>query len=168
MVNKLWRVVVGSDDAGFEYKERLKSDLESDSRVAEVIDVGVHADGHTHYPHIAVAAARLIRDGRADRGILICGTGLGMAISANKVAGVRAVTAHDGYSVERSVLSNNAQVLCMGQRVAGIELVRHLVEGWLDLEFDESSRSAAKVEAINAYDQDRHITVGSSESKGAK
>ena len=77
------------------------------------------ADEHTAYPHVAVAAARLIAEGKADRALLVCGTGLGVAISANKVPGIRAVTAHDGFSVERSVLSNNAQVLCFGQRVIG-------------------------------------------------
>src|SRR6185369_951019 len=81
-----WRVVVGCDDAGLTYKDTLKADLEADDRVAEVIAVGA-----------------------ADRALLVCGTGLGVAISANKVPGVRAVTAHDSFSVERSVLSNNAQ-----------------------------------------------------------
>lgn len=155
MTTKTWRVVVGSDDAGYEYKERLKQDLLADPRVSEVIDTGVDQDGHTDYPHIAVSAARKVRDGQADRALLICGTGLGMAISANKVRGVRAVTAHDGYSVERGVLSNNAQVLCMGQRVVGIELARHLVADWLDLEFDPSSHSAVKVEAIDTYDNEQ-------------
>lgn len=94
----------------------------------------------------------MVADGRADRAILICGTGLGVAISANKVKGVRAVTAHEGYSVERSVLSNDAQVLCMGQRVIGIELARRLAEEWLGYEFDSSSASNAKVEALSAYE----------------
>lgn len=156
-----WIVVVGSDDAGFDYKERLKQDLESDARVERVIDVGVDASGTTDYPHIAVEAARLVRDGSADRALLICGTGLGMAISANKVRGIRAVTAHDSYSVERSVLSNDAQVLCMGQRVVGIELARKLVRGWLDLRFDPLSHSAQKVEAINSYDQEQDLPIGS-------
>ena len=98
------RIVVGSDDAGYEYKEALKGDLRSDSRVAEVTDVGVGTDENTAYPHVAVAAARLVAEGKADRALLVCGTGLGVAISANKVPGIRAVTAHDGFSVERSVL----------------------------------------------------------------
>lgn len=152
MTGKKYRVVVGADDAGYDYKERIKADLEKDDRVAEVIDVGVDAESHTDYPHIAVEAARRVADGRADRALLICGTGLGVAISANKVQGVRAVTAHDSYSVERSVLSNNAQVLCMGQRVVGIELARRLAREWLGYEFDESSASAAKVAAIGSYD----------------
>lgn len=81
--------------------------------------------------------------------MLICGTGLGVAISANKIKGIRAVTAHDSFSVERSVLSNNAQVLCMGERVVGLELARRLAKEWLGYEFDTSSGSAAKVEQIN-------------------
>ena len=146
------RIVVGCDDAGFEYKESLKGDLLADDRVSEVIDVGVGADEHTAYPHVAVAAARLVAEGKADRALLVCGTGLGVAISANKVPGIRAVTAHDSFSVERSVLSNNAQVLCFGQRVVGLELARRLAREWLSYEFDPQSASAGKVEAIEGYE----------------
>jgi ribose 5-phosphate isomerase B len=147
------RIVVGSDEAGYEYKEALKGDLQGDGRVAEVTDVGVGADERTAYPHVAVAAARMIVEGKADRALLVCGTGLGVAISANKVAGVRAVTAHDSFSVERSVLSNNAQVLCFGQRVIGLELARRLAREWLGYEFDARSASAEKVAIIDDYEQ---------------
>ena len=146
------RVVVGSDDAGYEYKEALKGDLRADDRVVEVTDVGVGTDENTAYPHVAVAAARLVAEGKADRALLVCGTGLGVAISANKVPGIRAVTAHDSFSVERSVLSNNAQVLCFGQRVIGLELARRLAREWLNYEFDPESPSASKVDAIDQYD----------------
>lgn len=152
MSNQL-RIVVGSDDAGFDYKEALKRDLEADGRVVEVLDVGVATDEHTAYPHIGVEAARLVAEGRADRALLVCGTGLGVAISANKVAGVRAVTAHDSFSVERSILSNDAQVLCFGQRVIGLELARRLAREWLGYEFDQSSASAEKVAVLSSYDQ---------------
>lgn len=148
-----FRVVVGCDDAGLDYKEALKKDLEADGRVAAVTDVGVGADEHTAYPHVAVEAARRVAEGEADRALLVCGTGLGVAISANKVTGVRAVTAHDTYSVRRSVLSNNAQVLCFGQRVIGLELARTLVDEWLDQHFDEQSSSAEKVAAIGSYER---------------
>ncbi|GAA3768227.1 D-erythrulose 4-phosphate isomerase DerI1 [Plantactinospora mayteni] len=147
-----WRIVIGSDDAGFEYKEVLKRDLEANDLVAEVIDVGVGADDTTAYPHVAVTAAQLVADGRADRALLICGTGLGVAIAANKVRGIRAVTAHDSYSVERSVLSNNAQVLTFGQRVVGLELARRLAREWLTHQFDESSASAQKVAVLDGYE----------------
>ena len=117
-----WKIVTGSDNAGYGHKSALKELLENDPRVDEVIDVGVigREDGEL-YPNIAVAAAEKVAAGEADRALLICGTGLGVAIAANKVSGVRAVTAHDLYSVQRSVLSNNAQVLTMGERVIGLE-----------------------------------------------
>lgn len=147
-----FRIAIGSDDAGHDLKEVLGRDLAADPRVAEVLDVGVDADGHTAYPHVAVAAARLVADGSADRALLVCGTGLGVAISANKVPGIRAVTAHDSFSVERSVLSNDAQVLCLGQRVIGVELARRLVREWLGYAFDPASPSAEKVAAISTYE----------------
>lgn len=142
------RIVVGADEAGYEYKEALKVELEADPRVAAVADVGVDAGGHTAYPRIAHAAAEIVADGQADRALLVCGTGLGMAIAANKVPGIRAVSAHDSYSVERSVLSNDAQVLALGQRVIGLELARRLTREWLGYEFDAGSPSAAKVALI--------------------
>jgi len=147
------RIAIGSDDAGSGYKTVLQRDLENDERVIEVIDVGIADGKDEHYPHVAARAAQLVADGRADRALLICGTGLGVAISANKVPGVRAVTAHDSYSVERSVLSNNAQVLCMGERVIGLELARRLTSEWLGYTFDPDSASAAKVAAISAYER---------------
>lgn len=146
------RIVVGSDDAGFDYKETLKRDLEQHPGVASVVDMGVDADGHTPYPRVAIAAAQQVAAGDADRALLICGTGLGVAISANKVPGIRAVTAHDSFSVERSVLSNDAQVLTMGQRVIGIELARRLVKEWLSYRFDPASASAAKVAVLDEFE----------------
>ncbi|MCZ9884346.1 ribose-5-phosphate isomerase [Arthrobacter sp. B2a2-09] len=152
MSDTKWRIVVGSDDAGYDYKEILKRDLEANGLVASVVDVGVGADGHTAYPHVAVNAARMVANGEADRALLVCGTGLGVAIAANKVHGIRAITAHDSFSVERSVLSNNAQVLCFGQRVVGLELARRLAKEWLTYRFDTSSPSAEKVQEICAYE----------------
>jgi ribose 5-phosphate isomerase B len=149
------RIAIGSDSAGLRYKDVLAADLKGDDRVSEVLDVGVSGDEDTHYPHVAAAAAQLIVDGKADRALLICGTGLGVAISANKVRGIRAVTAHDGYSVERAVLSNDAQVLCFGQRVVGIELARRLAREWLGYVFDPESASASKVAAIGEYEESR-------------
>ncbi|OYN96214.1 ribose-5-phosphate isomerase [Enemella evansiae] len=153
MTNRL-RIAIGGDDAGYDYKTRIKADLENDDRVAEVIDVGVSEDEDTAYPHVAADAARLVKEGKADRALLVCGTGLGVAISANKIPGIRAVTAHDSFSVERSVLSNDAQVLCLGQRVIGLELARRLASEWLGYTFDPQSSSAPKVEAISGLETD--------------
>jgi len=153
-MNSPLRIVIGSDSAGISYKNRLLAILESDDRVASVQDAGVTAGAafEIDYPHVAVTAARVVASGQADRALLICGTGLGMAISANKVPGIRAVTAHDSYSVERAVLSNNAQVLALGERVIGFELAKRLVLEWLDYRFDPTSASAVKVDAIDSYD----------------
>lgn len=148
------RIAVGCDDAGVGYKNTIIKDLESDSRVASVTDVGVPSSSDkTAYPHVAVSAAQLVASGKADRALLICGTGLGVAIAANKVPGIRAVTAHDSFSVERAILSNDAQVLCMGERVVGIELARRLVKEWLGYRFDKGSASAKKVEAIMEHEK---------------
>ena len=149
-----FRIAIGCDEAGVSYKKAIIADLEKDSRVSTITDVGVpETSDKTAYPHIAVDAARLIAGGKADRAILICGTGLGVAISANKVPGIRAVTAHDSFSVERSILSNDAQVLCMGERVIGKELARRLVKDWLGYRFDQGSASAEKVRAIMEHEE---------------
>ena len=146
------RLVIGSDDAGFDYKELIRADLAVHPRVSSVVDLGADKLAGVDYPSVAVRAAELVAAGNADRAILICGTGLGVAIAANKVTGVRAVTAHDSFSVERSILSNDAHVLCLGQRVVGIELARRLVAEWLTYDFDPASASAAKVEQISRYE----------------
>ncbi|SPT74333.1 ribose-5-phosphate isomerase [Arcanobacterium haemolyticum] len=147
-----FRVVVASDNAGAEYRHFIKEDLQADPRVDEVIDVGVESTDGTYYPHVSAAGAKIIADGKADRGVFICGTGMGMAIAANKIHGIRAAVAHDSFSVERLVLSNNGQVLCLGERVIGKELARRLAKEFLDYEFDASSASKPKVDAICSYE----------------
>jgi ribose 5-phosphate isomerase B len=148
------RVVVASDIAGYEYKEAIKQDLSQDPRIDKVIDVGVRSGEDIDYPHVAVKGARVIAGGNADRGVFVCGTGLGVAMSANKVKGIRAGTAHDSYSVERLVLSNDAQILCLGERVIGRELARRLAKEFFDYTFDPSSHSALKVAAIRSYESE--------------
>lgn len=121
--------------------------------LTSLADYGVPSSSDpTAYPHVAIDVAQAIKSGQANRGLLICGTGLGVAISANKVSGIRAVTAHDSYSVERGVLSNDAQILCLGQLVVGPQLARKLAGEWLGYEFDPGSASALKVQAIGEYE----------------
>ncbi len=147
------RLIVGSDKAGYDYKEALKRDMEANELVESVVDVGVDdPDGSTSYPKVAIEAAERVARGEADRALLICGTGIGVAIAANKVTGIRATVAHDSFSVERSVLSNDCQVLTMGQRVIGLELARRLAREWLTYTFDPSSHSQANVDDICAYE----------------
>ncbi|KAJ4291781.1 hypothetical protein N0V90_009676 [Kalmusia sp. IMI 367209] len=161
------RIAIGCDDAGVSYKKAIIKDLEADKRVESVTDVGVPENtDKTAYPHIAVDAAQLVAEGKADRAILICGTGLGVAISANKVPGIRAVTAHDSFSVERAILSNDAQVLCMGERVVGIELARRLAKEWLGYRFDPNSASAKKVQAIMDHEKKNYKALQAEATNG--
>jgi ribose 5-phosphate isomerase B len=145
-------LAVGADNAGADLKNLIKGQLAEDPRV-EVVDFGVpDASDGMAYPHIGLDVAQAIANGAAQRGLLICGTGIGMAITANKVPGIRATVAHDSYSVERSVLSNNCQVLTLGARVIGPELALRLVREWLALEFDPASASAEKVAIISEFE----------------
>ena len=154
MDGKRYRMAVGSDDAGVNLKNFIRDQLEGDERVEEVVDFGVaDADDKTPYPVVCIKAAEAVARGEADRAVLFGGTGLGEAISANKVQGIRAVVAHDPYSIERSILSNNCQVLCLGERVIAPELADRIVKQWLGYEFDTSSPSAAKVQVITDYEE---------------
>jgi ribose 5-phosphate isomerase B len=152
-----YRLIVGSDDAGFDYKNAILADLQQDPRVSSVEDFGVFESDlmEATYPQVALAVGEAIMAGRADRAVLFCGTGMGVALAANKVEGIRAATAHDSFSVERSIMSNNCQVLCMGQRVIGIELARRLASEWLEYEFDPNTASRGKVATIDEYDAAR-------------
>jgi ribose 5-phosphate isomerase B len=156
-------VAIGADNAGVEMKNALKQQLQADSRV-EVIDYGVpEAADATAYPHVGLDVAQAVARGEARRGLLVCGTGIGMAITANKVPGIRATVAHDSYSVERSVRSNNCQILTLGARVVGLELAKRLVDEWLGYEFDPGSASAEKVAVITDYER-QSAEAGSSRS----
>ena len=147
------RIVVAADSAGVELKHDLREQLRADSRVTEVIDVGVaDCDDDRPYPLLGLAAAETIARGEADRGVLVCGTGIGVAIAANKVHGVRATVAHDSYSAERAVKSNSCQVITFGARVIGPELAKKIVTEWLGHTFDTNSPSATKIAHITDYE----------------
>ena len=147
-------LVIGADDAGHALKAIIEAYL--DEQGVAYDDIGVDSPDATalgiDYPDVAERAAIGIRDGRYDRGILICGTGIGMAIASNKVPGVRAAQAHDVYSAERARKSNNAQILTMGARVIGPELAKSVVHAWLESEF-AGGASTRKVEKIDALEQ---------------
>ena len=165
-MDKKWRIAVGSDRAGYDYKEALKAELLKSELVESVEDVGVDAEGKTTYPHIGVAAGRLVAGGKVDRALLVCGTGLGVAIAANKVRGVRAVTAHDPYSVERAVLANNAQVITFGQRVIGLELAKRLVRDWLTYRFEGTGIPADNMKALAEYETEAPEPAATSTDRG--
>jgi ribose 5-phosphate isomerase B len=143
------RIGVGADINGYEMKEALAAHLRELGH--EVRDYGVSAGEDVDYPDVAVRVARAVAAGIVDRAVLVCGTGLGMAIVANKVPGVRAAPVTDPYSAERAIKSNNAQVLCLGGRVIGVGVARLLVDHWLAGEFagGDSARKVAKIEALD-------------------
>jgi len=138
-------VAIGADDAGYQLKEIIKKHLESQG--IEVADYGPSTADPIDYPDVAVMLARDIAAHKFERGILICGTGIGMAITANKVPGVYAAQAHDTYSAERARKSNNAQIITLGARVIGPELAKHIVDVWMASEF-QGGASARKVGKI--------------------
>ncbi len=146
-MSKSNKLVMGCDDAALEFKNELMKFLKD--KGYEIEDVGIFAkDDATVYPNVAERACQIIAEsGFEKRGILICGTGIGMAMSANKCPGIRAAQVHDAFSAERAALSNDAHVITMGARVIGIELGKKLVMEWLPLEF-KPGPSSPKVEAI--------------------
>jgi ribose 5-phosphate isomerase B len=151
------RLAIGADDAGYPLKVVLCVLL--DELGVAYADVGVDSsappagDDPVDYPDVAARVALGVRDGRYDRGILVCGTGIGMAIAANKVPGVRAAQAHDVYSAERARKSNDAQVLTLGARVIGPELAKSIVRAWLASEF-AGGGSTRKVEKIDRLERE--------------
>ena len=149
-------VGIGSDDAGLGLKAVIVDQLR-ELGVA-FVDVGLtdaaaaSSADPVDYPDVARDVALGVLEARFERGILICGTGIGMAIAANKIPGVRAAQAHDVYSAERARKSNDAQILTLGARVIGPELAKSIVRAWLDAEFagGASARKVAKIRALEA------------------
>ncbi|MDX6154019.1 ribose 5-phosphate isomerase B [Marinococcus sp. PL1-022] len=138
------KLALGSDHNAFTLKEEVKKYIQELGH--EVKDFGCHSCEETDYPDIAFEVAESIKEEQVERGILICGTGIGVAISANKVPGIRAAQCHDTYSAERAQLSNNAQIITMGSQVIGVEAAKKIVESYLNVSWEGGS--ARKVQKI--------------------
>ncbi|MDR4945057.1 ribose 5-phosphate isomerase B [Neobacillus cucumis] len=145
------KVAIGSDNNGVVLKDTLKEFLQE--KGFEIVDYGCHTCDAVDYPDVAFEVAKDISEGVVDRGILICGTGLGVAIAACKYPGIRAATTHDIYSAERARKSNNAQIITMGAQIIGPELAKKLAEAYLNSEFEEA-RSGRKVQKIIDKEQE--------------
>ncbi len=143
------KIVIGADHLGVELKRAIVEHLRAKGH--EVTDLGVDSVEAVDYPDIAKPLAERVASGDFPRGILICGTGAGMAITANKVPGVRAVCVQDPYTAERAIASNNAQVITLGAQITGAPVARMLVDIWLANEF-QGGRSTPKVAKIDAVD----------------
>ena len=143
------KIAVGSDHHGFQMKEQVKAHLIALGH--EVDDHGCHSTDEVDYPDVAVSVAEGVAAGATERAVLVCGTGLGMAIAACKIPGVRAAAVADPYSAERLQKSNNAQVLCLGAKVVGPEVATMLLDRWLESEFQggDSARKVAKIDALD-------------------
>lgn len=145
-------IVIGCDNAAVDLKNLLIEHLEKKGYKVESVGPKT-ADDNTYYPIVAEELSKKIQESNFEkRGILVCGTGIGMAMTANKCKGIRAAVCHDNFSAERSVLSNNANVLCMGSRVIGPELAKKIVDEWVTLEFVDGS-STPKVDTIKAIEE---------------
>ena len=143
-------IAIGADDAAFELKIKIVEYLRSAG--IPVHDYGTFSADPSLYPDIALVVAQAVAAGKHDRGILMCGTGIGVAITANKVPGIRAAVCHDPYSTERSRKSNDCQIMTMGSRVIGDELAKSLVDIWLAADF-QGGPSTLKVDRIKEIEQ---------------
>lgn len=141
------KIAIGSDHRGFHAKEQLKRLLTQLGH--EVSDCGTHSDHSTDYPDFAVPVCTAVSGGDADRGVLLCGSGIGMSMTANKVRGIRAALCHDELTAEMSRRHNNANVLCLAADLLGEELIRRMVEIWVSTDFD-GGRHERRVEKIMA------------------
>jgi ribose 5-phosphate isomerase B len=146
------KIAIGSDHRGFEVKKRLVGLLQKQGH--EVLDLGTDNVESCDYPDYAFKVAREVGEARCDRGILLCGTGLGMCIAANKVKNVRAAPCHDRITAEMSRRHNDANVLCLSSHLLGDELIEHMVRIWLETPF-EGGRHARRVEKIVRYEGER-------------
>jgi ribose 5-phosphate isomerase B len=145
------KVVVGSDHAGYELKEQIKAVVVEKGYV--VIDVGTESPASVDYPDFGIKAATLVGRGEADRGVLVCGTGIGMSVVANKVKGVRAALISDLYTAIQSRKHLDANILVLGGRVIGKDLAAEITRVWLDTPF-EGGRHQKRIEKIEQYEKD--------------
>lgn len=145
------RIVVGADHAGFELKQSLATYLRD--RGHEVIDKGTDSTEAVDYPDFAEAVAKALLDGHAERGVLVCGSGVGASVSANKIPGIRAAVCHDSYSARQGVEHDDMNVLVLGARIVGIELARELVNHFLAAKFSDEERHHRRVDKIKALER---------------
>ena len=145
------RIVIGADHAGF----HLKTDLAAYLRTLghEVVDIGTASDAPVDYPDFAEDVAKFLLDGRSDRGIIICGSGVGASVAANKIPGIRAGLCHDSYSAHQGVEHDDINLLVLGARVIGVELARELVDRFLAARFTGEERHRRRVEKIKALER---------------
>lgn len=146
------RIAIGGDHAGFDAKEEIAAYLKELGH--EVRDMGAHAyDPDDDYPDFTLAVARAVASGEVDRGVMVCGSGVGASVAANKVAGVRAAMCHDTYSAHQGVEHDDMNVLCLGARIVGMALAREVVAAYLDARFSGEERHKRRLEKVKAIEK---------------
>ncbi len=144
------RIAIGADHAGFELKENVRAFLQKAGH--EVIDLGTHNLDPVDYPDYAEAVGRSLREGKAERGIVICGSGVGASAAANKIPGIRAGLCHDTYSAHQGVEHDDMNVLVLGARVIGPELAHELVRAFVNAQFTKEERHLRRLAKVNAIE----------------
>ena len=148
------KVAVGADHAGFDLKVQLVPWLESSGH--EVVDVGAHAlDPADDFPDFAIAVAHSVNGGLAERGVMVCGSGVGASIATNKAAGIRSALCHDTYTARQGVEHNNMNVICLGGRVIGIETAKEVVAAFLGAEFAPEERFQRRIDKVGEIERSR-------------
>ncbi len=146
------RIAIGGDHAGFHAKEEIAAYVKELGH--EVLDMGAHAyDPDDDYPDFTLAVAQAVASGEVDRGVMVCGSGVGASVAANKVTGVRAAMCHDTYSAHQGVEHDDMNVLCLGARIVGIELARELVAAYLGARFTGEERHKRRLEKVKAIEK---------------
>jgi ribose 5-phosphate isomerase B len=153
------RIVVGADHRGFELKDAIAEYLRA--RGHEVIDVGTNDHDSVDYPDLAVAVGSAVTGGQADRGVLVCGSGVGACIAANKLPGIRAGLTHDTYSAHQGVEHDDMNVICIGSRVIGEEVAMEVVEAFVSAQFDPQERYVRRLNKVLAIEQETQKSSGS-------
>lgn len=145
------RIALGADHAGFTLKQHLSRLLSEAGHT--VFDLGTHSDAPVDYPDFAALVGAAVVDGRADRGIMVCGSGAGACVAANKIKGIRAAVAHDTYTARQAVEHDDVNVLCLGSRVVGEALAEELVETFVNARFTSEERHLRRLAKVNALDE---------------
>ena len=146
------KLAIGADHAGFDLKSQIVPWLESSGH--QVVDVGAHTlDPMDDYPDIAAAVARSVIDGDAERGVMVCGSGVGASMATNKVTGIRSCLCHDTYTARQGVEHNNMNVLCLGGRVIGIETAKEVVAAFVEAQFTREDRFQRRIDKVNALER---------------
>ncbi len=148
-------IAIGSDHAGFELKQLVGQWLAAAGH--EVVDVGTHSTESVDYPDFAAAVGQAIQDGRAARGVLVCGSGAGACIAANKLRGIRAAVCHDTYTARQAVEHDDMNVLCLGARIVGVAVAEELVAAWLGARFSNDERHARRLGKVLELDAARQV-----------